>query len=171
MATKAQLFAKPKPNPKYQGALDYLRPFFNVAIKKAENNPRNFGVLSKQVNSPSEANQVLNESIDNNFWRWLQTSPDGVYMPKEKFVDFMQQRWAPIGAANDPDNLNVNWAPNVRKFLRKQLGQDEYERWKRLNLVQVPWSVNDADPNALEKIKLKGIEWDQQHPAYGRVYV
>lgn len=35
-----------------------------------------------------------------------QTNPGG-------FVWFMQQRWAPNGAANDPTGLNGNWSRNV----------------------------------------------------------
>jgi peptidoglycan DL-endopeptidase CwlO len=32
------------------------------------------------------------------------------------FVAFLGQRWAPLGAENDPNNLNANWVPNVLKF-------------------------------------------------------
>ncbi len=136
MATRAELYADPVVQPEYQTTLGQIRPKFNIAIKKAENNPRNFGVLSQRVNSPAKANRVLNESIDNNFWRWLQTSPDGSQLPRERFTDFMQQRWAPIGAANDPKHLNKNWAPNVRRFLKSILGNEEYEKWRRLKLVK-----------------------------------
>ena len=143
MATKAQLFAKPVINPNLKDTLGYIKPYFNTAIKKAENNPRNLGVLSREVNSPAEANKVLNQSIDNNFWRWLMTAKDN-QLPKEKYVDFIQQRWAPIGAKNDPKNLNKNWAPNVRKFLEKQLGEQEYNKWKLLNLVKQNQEQNSS---------------------------
>ena len=29
-------------------------------------------------------------------------------------------RWAPIGAANDPDNLNANWLPNILDKMKKR---------------------------------------------------
>lgn len=29
------------------------------------------------------------------------------------FVSFWAARWAPVGAANDPHNLNRHWGPNV----------------------------------------------------------
>jgi len=135
MATREQLYADPIEIERFKPALGAIKPKFNVAIKKAENNPRNFGVLSEQVNSPKQANSLLNKSIENNFWRWLSTNRDNL-LPKEKFVDFMQQRWAPIGAKNDPKNLNKNWAPNVRKFLKGILGSDEYDKWERLNIVK-----------------------------------
>jgi len=32
------------------------------------------------------------------------------------FVAFWASRWAPIGAANDPRNLNANWASNVDRL-------------------------------------------------------
>ncbi len=31
----------------------------------------------------------------------------------------LAKKWAPIGAKNDPDNLNKNWLPNVRLWLKK----------------------------------------------------
>lgn len=31
----------------------------------------------------------------------------------ETFIRFLAARWAPIGADNDPTNLNVHWAKNV----------------------------------------------------------
>lgn len=33
------------------------------------------------------------------------------------FIRFLQQRYAPIGVANDPRGLNRNWYGNVTKFL------------------------------------------------------
>lgn len=32
------------------------------------------------------------------------------------FVAFLGAAWAPVGAANDPRNLNANWVGNVRKL-------------------------------------------------------
>jgi hypothetical protein len=109
-----------------------LRPILNPAVKIAEGNPNNFGVLSQRVSSPAHANQLLNESIVNNFVRWMAAGKPG------KFVDFMQQRWAPIGATNDPRNLNKNWAPNVRKAIKRK-NPELYNQMQELNLVQAPW--------------------------------
>ena len=127
------LNARPRRNPAMEAAVtENLIPYFNPAVKQAEGNPRNFGVLSQQVDSPAQANQVLNQSITNNFLRWQQAGMPG------KFVDFMADRWAPVGVANDPKNLNKNWTGNVRKSLKNQLGPKAYERWKKLNLVMAP---------------------------------
>lgn len=37
------------------------------------------------------------------------------------FLEFLAKRYAPIGAKNDPTNLNKNWLKNVRWFLKKQV--------------------------------------------------
>lgn len=34
----------------------------------------------------------------------------------DSFVRFWAHRWAPVGAANDPTSLNVNWPGNVLKL-------------------------------------------------------
>lgn len=92
-----------------------LVPKIAAAVKVAENNPRNHGVLSVATNNPSK---VLDDSVYNNFVRWTQAGRPG------KFVDFMQQRWAPVGVSNDPHNLNKNWSKNVRGALQKDPSAD-----------------------------------------------
>ncbi len=36
------------------------------------------------------------------------------------FIACLGRRYAPIGAANDPDGLNKNWESNVRHFYEKE---------------------------------------------------
>lgn len=111
---------------KYQGKMslqDHLQatqltPQIAAAVKVAENNPRNNGVLSVPTANAGQASQVLDNSVYNNFVRWNQAGRPG------KFVDFMQQRWAPVGVANDPNNLNKNWAGNVRGALQSNPNVD-----------------------------------------------
>ena len=109
---------------------------FNPAIKKAENDKKFFGVRTDPMpKTPAEAEKILNNSIVNNFVRWRMEGSKG------KFIDHMRKRWAPLtseGATNDPKNLNVNWAPNVRSFLKKN--PDQYKQLKALNLVKTPLS-------------------------------
>jgi len=108
-------------------------PIFDPAIKSAEND-RFFGVRPKPK-TVAEAQKILNNSIVNNFVRWRMDGSPG------KFVDFMRKRWAPLtseGATNDPDNLNINWAPNVRTYLKKDPKQ--YQELKKMNLVKSPLS-------------------------------
>lgn len=111
---------------RYQGQLslqDHLAatnivPQLAAAIKVAENNPRNNGVLSVPTANAGQASHVLDNSVYNNYARWVQAGRPGT------FVDFMQQRWAPIGVANDPSNLNKNWAGNVRGALQSDPNTD-----------------------------------------------
>jgi len=102
-----------------------LVPQISSAVKVAENNPRNHGVLSVNTNNPAK---VLDDSVYNNFVRWQQAGRPG------KFVDFMQQRWAPIGVKNDPKNLNKNWSKNVRGALRRDPNVD-YEELQANNIA------------------------------------
>lgn len=95
-----------------------LVPQVASAVKVAEGNPRNHGVLSVPTANEGDASKVLNDSVYNNLVRWHEAGKPG------KFVDFMQKRWAPIGVSNDPRNLNKNWAPNVRKALQQDPNVD-----------------------------------------------
>ena len=113
----------------WQDTLNYLMPIINKAVKRAEGDPKRYGVRSRKVGSSEEANQVLNESIRNNFFRWLQSGK-----PKP-FVSYMRDRWAPLNAPNDPKRLNYNWVPNVNKSIQQQLGKDKYSEWEQSGLV------------------------------------
>lgn len=95
-----------------------LVPQIAAAVKVAENNPKNNGVLSVPTANAGQASTVLDNSVYNNFVRWDQAGRPG------KFVDFMQRRWAPIGVSNDPHNLNKNWAGNVRGALQRNPNVD-----------------------------------------------
>lgn len=105
------------------------------AIKVAENDPSRFGVRSVKVKSREEAQRVLDNSVRNNLKRWEKAGRPG------KFVDFMQKRWAPLNADNDPKGLNRNWSKNVRAALRKRLSPEEYNEWERQNLVLSPTAI------------------------------
>ena len=107
------------------------------AVKFAENNKNNHGVLSVETTDPEA---TLNESVVNNLDRFMYNLPSNDNYDNSgtpKFVDFMQQRWAPIGVKNDPNNLNKNWAPNVRHYLQNQY-PTQYPMWKQMNLVKTP---------------------------------
>ena len=113
-------------------------PMMAQAVKFAEGNPQNHGVLSVKTQNPGK---VLTNSVNNNFSRWIggKTPAPWINERPEKFVDFMRRRWAPYqseGVENDPNNLNKNWAPNVRWFLENQLSPEDYDFLKRLNFVK-----------------------------------
>lgn len=110
------------------------------AVKTAENNKKNLGVLSVKTADP---NGVLTRSVGNNLDRWKSGKTPAPWIKDKpaKFVDFMQERWAPIGASNDPNNFNANWAGNVRNAIQRQVTPDQYQQYKNMNLVenQAPW--------------------------------
>jgi len=102
------------------------------AIKVAENDPTGrFGIRSETFKSVKDDQKTLDNSVRNNRKRWEKAGKPG------KFVDFMGKRWAPIGAKNDPKNLNKNWPNNVRGALKKRLSTEEYKKWKAENLVKL----------------------------------
>lgn len=112
-----------------QQQFEQFKPLFNKAVKVAENNPRNHGVLSVKVNSPEEANSVLDRSLRNNFVRWLKAGAPG------SFVEFFQQRWAPIGANNDPNGLNKNFVRSVTSSLKSQLSEQDFNFLKQQQIL------------------------------------
>jgi hypothetical protein len=69
-----------------------------------------YGVLSVKVRTEAEARHVCLVSITNNLARWERAGRP------EPFILFMARRWAPVGAANDPHGLNLNWVRNVTRI-------------------------------------------------------
>ncbi len=118
----------------------FLAPLMRKAVVSAEGNYKNYGVKSQESKDPNENYRTMSRSVDNNIDRFMtgvQSNDNYDNSGTPRFIDFMQQRWAPIGAENDPNNLNPNWAPNVRKSLQRQLSPAEYERLRRMRLAQL----------------------------------
>ena len=130
--------------------MDEFRAPMGEAVKFAENNPRNHGVLSVKTENPGA---VLDESVVNNLDRFMagrQSSDNWDNSATPKFVDFMRERWAPVNADHPSvrvtpkeNELNPNWAPNVRAYLKQQYPK-EYEKWRAMNLVKTPLSQFEA---------------------------
>lgn len=74
-----------------------------------------YGVLSVPCNSEAECRRITMNTIRNNKRRFKEYG----HKTHRSFLEFFASRWAPIGAENDPHNLNKNWLPNVRKILNK----------------------------------------------------
>lgn len=77
---------------------------------------RDFGVLSVQAETYEEQADIAARSFKNGERRYL----DAKGMPPragdrytDDFLRFFSARWAPVGAANDPDGLNNNHASNL----------------------------------------------------------
>lgn len=73
-----------------------------------------YGILKKyKKTSPRQA--CLN-TIRSKYLAWK--SIEG---PKAPFLEYLASKYAPIGVANDPTNLNKNWLNNVRYFMAKNV--------------------------------------------------
>lgn len=90
-------------------------PYFDSvadAIYKAEGGVKTrhpYGILAKYKNTTPR--QACLNTIAHAYRDW-----DG----KGDFIEFLGNRYAPIGVANDPTNLNKNWIKNVKYFLEKR---------------------------------------------------
>lgn len=95
--------------------------FILLAIRKSENGPkgREFGILhpkAKDTNLDTQAGWSA-ATIVKNKQRWEKEGRPG------DFITYLGKRYAPIGASNDPRNLNKNWIKNVsfwKEFLEKR---------------------------------------------------
>lgn len=90
------------------------------AIYKVEGGKRAkapYGILSVKVKNEQEARKVCLNTIRNNFKRWNKTKKELDYF------EFLGNRYAPIGAANDPKSLNKNWINNIKKILGNEFIQ------------------------------------------------
>jgi|WetSurSiteA1Bulk_404760.scaffolds.fasta_scaffold04773_2 hypothetical protein len=107
-----------------QAASEYgIDPRFIGAIRKAENGKpgKEFGVLLAGVNTYKSQLDVTCKTIRTLLLTYtVNPFVAGkcalgfrrlVYSPQ--FIAKFASRWAPIGAKNDPQNLNSNWVRNV----------------------------------------------------------
>ena len=92
---------------------------FLAAIRIAENGRagREFGVLSESADTYEAQCRIAALSIRNNTYRYVarfkEWPTDAQGGLSEAFTKFMASRWSPVGATNDPTNLNANWPRNV----------------------------------------------------------
>ena len=92
---------------------------FLAAIRIAENGRagREFGVLSELAETYEAQARIAALSIRNNVYRYVlrfkEWPVDGTGGLSEAFTKFMAARWSPVGATNDPTNLNQHWPKNV----------------------------------------------------------
>lgn len=74
-----------------------------------------YGILSVKVKNAKEARKVCFNTVRNNHRRWIKAGRPG------DFIDFLQKRYCPVGAENDPSGLNIHWQKNVRFYLRQNI--------------------------------------------------
>ena len=80
----------------------------------AEKAKKPFGILSVSCNGYEDCRQVCYNTVINQFTRWQVAGSEG------DFLESLARRYAPVGADNDPNNLNINWLANVRYFIAKE---------------------------------------------------
>jgi hypothetical protein len=83
-----------------------------AAIRYAENGKTyQYGIIHKRCKA-GYRNQAgwCAATVMKNYDRWVKAGSKG------EFVVFLGKRYCPVGADNDPDNLNQHWISNVRKF-------------------------------------------------------
>lgn len=82
----------------------------------AERAIKPFGILSVKCEGYNDCRCICLNTIRNNRKRYA----DWGYKLFPTYLEFLASRYAPIGASNDPKNLNVNWLKNVRWFLKNE---------------------------------------------------
>jgi hypothetical protein len=70
-----------------------------------------FGILSVKCSGYGECRKICINTVNNNKRRY------GNYTGKMDFIEFLGNRYCPVGAGNDPQGLNKNWVKNVKALL------------------------------------------------------
>lgn len=97
----------------------HMKPYFNQvvdAIYLAEGGAKAkkpFGILSVPCSDYASCRKVCYNTVRNQYFRWIDGGRKGDY------IDSLARRYAPIGASNDPSNLNANWRNNVLRLLER----------------------------------------------------
>jgi len=92
-----------------------------AAIRYAENGGpgREYGILHPKC-PKSYRGQAgwCAATVSKNFKRYLDSNPPLPISIKD-YIKFLGSRYAPVGADNDPSNLNQNWVRNVTFYYNK----------------------------------------------------
>ena len=90
-----------------------LDAFLVQAVVNAEGNiVRAVQCSLPSVQTREQALDVLCRSAVHAMSDYIRLTPQA----RAEFVAFWGERWAPVGAKNDPRNLNSNWVDNVRRL-------------------------------------------------------
>ena len=72
-----------------------------------------YGIVSINTNgNASYARKICMNTVRNNKKRFLAQTKF------KDYIEFLGSRYAPIGAKNDPNNLNKNWVKNVKYYIQ-----------------------------------------------------
>lgn len=72
-----------------------------------------FGILSVKCEGYDECREVCYRTVRNNYHRWIKAGRQGDY------VQFLANRYCPVGADNDPRGLNKHWYGNVTRLIER----------------------------------------------------
>jgi len=89
------------------------------AIYKAEGGSKAtylYGIRSVSYSDPEEARWICLNTVRNNRRRYAEYG----YKKFDTYLQFLQSRYCPIGASNDPKGLNHFWLKNVKYFLKRR---------------------------------------------------
>ena len=86
-----------------------------TAIRKIENGGegRQFGILNKKADTFRRQAGWCAATCWKNWVRWQRTNQETPYLL------FLADKYAPLGAENDPTGLNANWLPNLMTALEQ----------------------------------------------------
>ena len=87
----------------------------NVKAEGGKNAIKPYGILSIPCDTEAECRRICKNTIRNNIKRFN----DYGHNRFTSYLQFLQSRYAPVGANNDPTNLNQNWLKNVKYFYNK----------------------------------------------------
>ena len=106
--------------PAFAGETDFEKRMVN-AVYNAEggaNTNYPYGIKSIKTKNPREA---CRQTIVNNMFRFLESTEQ-----MDEFLTFLQRRYAPLNAEDDPEGLNQNWKKNVSRLYHGQSYSTEY---------------------------------------------
>ena len=73
-----------------------------------------YGIVSIDTKGDEEyARKICFNTVRNNKVRFMNQTKYKCY------IEFLGSRYAPVGAKNDPTNLNKNWVKNLKYYLAK----------------------------------------------------
>jgi hypothetical protein len=99
-----------------------LDPWLLQAVVNAEGNiVRAVQCSIPTVTTRAVALQITARSCVHAMVDWIKSGPGDNVERRGAFIAFWANRWAPRGAANDPHDLNANWASNVQAIWNRAM--------------------------------------------------
>lgn len=94
-----------------------------LAVRRQENGRPGleFGVMAAKDTDLEEQARWAVVTFLKNIERWERATREGNWRPKYPnreldYIAYLGNRWAPVGASNDPAGLNQYWIPNVQRL-------------------------------------------------------